>query len=279
MTELFQHDRTPAFIEALEANMNEEMACLGRGTPGSEIHEEPGLRWMFSHPTYGPNGVLHATFKESDAPSIHSKITELIELFRMRQANGMFWTVGISSLPHDLGTLLQEHGFTRGEATLAMMMDTSLVNTESLTPANFSIQEITDRQGLEMQVQVEMQAFGSSEQHARRYYDGYLAAGFGKNTSWHHYLGLFNNRPVAMSSLLLHAGVAGIYGVATVPDTRRQGIGAAMALHAVHQAGELGYRTAILAPTAMSERIYRRIGFQDCGTIWHYNVSFAQYIP
>jgi predicted acetyltransferase len=70
--------------------------------------------------------------------------------------------------------------------------------------------------------------------------------------------------------------VAGIYGVATVPHTRRQGIGAAMTLHAMHEASELGYRDAILAPTDMSEHIYRRIGFQDCCTIWHYNLPFTQ---
>ncbi|HXX79773.1 MAG TPA: GNAT family N-acetyltransferase, partial [Ktedonobacteraceae bacterium] len=70
-----------------------------------------------------------------------------------------------------------------------------------------------------------------------------------------------------------HAGVAGIYGVATIPQYRRQGIAATMTLHALHEAHKLGYRISILSPSKMSDALYRRIGFRDFCTIMHHGWS------
>ena len=66
---------------------------------------------------------------------------------------------------------------------------------------------------------------------------------------------------MAIASLLLHAGVAGIYGVATLPEARRQGIGAAMTRHVLQEAFVRDYRVAVLSPTQMGLNIYQQIGF------------------
>jgi GNAT superfamily N-acetyltransferase len=58
------------------------------------------------------------------------------------------------------------------------------------------------------------------------------------------------------------AGVAGIYGVATVPGARRKGIGAAISLAPLMDAREMGYRHAVLFSTDMATGVYERIGFQ-----------------
>ena len=85
-----------------------------------------------------------------------------------------------------------------------------------------------------------------------------------------------HDEPVALTSLFLHAGVAGIYGVTTIPEARRQGIAAAMTQSALHEARLLGYRVAILSPTQMSRGIYRRLGFQEYSTIHHSGWPLAQ---
>jgi predicted GNAT family acetyltransferase len=85
-----------------------------------------------------------------------------------------------------------------------------------------------------------------------------------------------HNRPVASASLLYHAGVAGIYGVSTIPVARRRGVAASMTLHLLRVARDTGYRVATLSPTDMSEAIYRRIGFQPYCTLLHYEWSLGE---
>jgi predicted acetyltransferase len=87
---------------------------------------------------------------------------------------------------------------------------------------------------------------------------------------WRHFIGWLHDMPVASTSLLLHAGVAGIYGVTTIPEARKKGIATAMTKHALRQARELGYHVAVLSPSEMSLRIYQRLGFQHYCTLQHY---------
>ena len=88
-------------------------------------------------------------------------------------------------------------------------------------------------------------------------------------------MGWLGNKPVAVAALLLHKGIAGIYGVTTIEEARRRGIGETLTRHVVHEARNLNYRIATLSPTDMSEAIYRRIGFHDYCELYHYRLSVA----
>ena len=139
-------------------------------------------------------------------------------------------------------------------------------------PGNEGLQitEIQDLGHLRILRDIEMQGFGATQEMAQRYYDVYTGAGFGNGQPLHHFIGWLHGAPVAIASLLYHAGVAGVYGVATIPEARRQGVGAAMTLHVLRVARSTGYRIAVLSPTDMSEAIYRRIGFNEYCKIHHY---------
>jgi len=118
--------------------------------------------------------------------------------------------------------------------------------------------------------QIEIEGFGSSEELAQWYYEMYAGVGFGPGTMWRHFIGWSQGRALASTSLLFYAGVAGIYGVATIPSARRRGIARMMVLHAIEIARQAGYQIVILSPTEMSEGIYRRLGFRDYTCIQHY---------
>ncbi len=87
------------------------------------------------------------------------------------------------------------------------------------------------------------------------------------------YLGLLNGEPVATAELFLSHGVAYLGGVSTLPQYRRQGIGAALTLAALRAARQQGYRVGVLTASPVGIPIYRRIGFQELGMysvyLWH----------
>lgn len=72
-------------------------------------------------------------------------------------------------------------------------------------------------------------------------------------------------RMVATSLVYLHDGFAGIYGVSTLPEHRRKGLGAHLTAEPLREAWKLGYRTGLLQASEMGAPVYARIGFRTHG--------------
>jgi len=85
-----------------------------------------------------------------------------------------------------------------------------------------------------------------------------------------HLIGRWHGDPVATASLFQSAGVAGLYDIATLPEARRQGIGAALTLAPLREARAMGYRIGILQSSPMGLEVYRRLGFQEYCRMNHY---------
>ena len=94
--------------------------------------------------------------------------------------------------------------------------------------------------------------------------DATLAAGI-EEAPWRCYVGRLDGKPVASNMLFNGAGVASVFGVATHPEARRQGIGAAITLIAYQEALEMGYQYGVLFATDLGAPVYRRLGFRDVG--------------
>lgn len=83
------------------------------------------------------------------------------------------------------------------------------------------------------------------------------------------YIGYLDGKPVAVSSLVLAADLAGVYAVATLPEARSRGIGTAMTLHAMMEGKHGGAKSAVLTASEMGKSVYERIGFS---TIYEYDL-------
>lgn len=264
---------TPQMIAALEANLEEEMMSFGRALPGGEIYSDGEVEGFFTGRGH-LNGILRTHLKTLAEDHIRAEIETALRYFRERQVAKIGWSVGQNCQPANMALYLEQHGFQKlDEENVGMALDAEAMHVEERPVEGLEIKEIADVEGLEAMRKLEIEGFDSSAEMAGNYCEMYAGAGFGPGAPWRHFIGWSRAEAVASTSLLFHTGVAGIYGVATVPGMRRRGIARALVLHAIKVARQEGYRIVILSPTDMSEGIYRRLGFRDYTCIRHYRCT------
>ncbi|MFL5628496.1 MAG: GNAT family N-acetyltransferase [Ktedonobacteraceae bacterium] len=256
-----------AIIAAIEANLAEEMASFGRYLAGAELHEDAEMQWIITDLF---NAVIRTQITGAD---IDARLDATLAHFKSRGVTTMGWAVSPSTQPTNLVTYLQARGCKHFQDQMGMAADLQALHEDVTTPANLHITRVSDETMLQTYAHVSMRGFGSSEDKIRCYYDTYARIGFGEHIAWQHFVGWLDDEPVAVSSLLLHGGVAGVYGVATIPEARRQGAGTAMTLAALREARQRGYHLGILTPSDMGLGIYRRLGFRVYYTMSIYGLS------
>jgi len=79
------------------------------------------------------------------------------------------------------------------------------------------------------------------------------------------FLATLGGRPVATALASVHAGVVGIYSVATVPEARGRGLGRAVTLAAMDEGASRGATVAVLEASEMGRPVYERLGFEETG--------------
>jgi GNAT superfamily N-acetyltransferase len=153
-----------------------------------------------------------------------------------------------------------------GEPGMALQLDA--LRDMQPTPPSLSIRVVDDRQLLKEVARIQVRAFDMPDTEID------LRAGlwnaFGLDLPARYYLGLLDGKRVATAILFVAAGVAGIYGVATLHEARGIGVGAAMTLALLQDARWLGYRAAVLQASQMGLSVYQRLGFNKICDLDHF---------
>lgn len=265
MSGILEDFSAPALVAAIEANYCEFWAFFGR-SPQVELHDDPEMMWLVSgipHP--GFNGVFRSQLAPDD---IDARISETLTLFKSRRLPMIWWT-GPSTRPANLGRHLEAHGLTH-TAEPGMAVDLLALNEDLPRPSSLKIEHVRDVETLKKFSHAANIGFGIPDSVGNAIFDIEASLGFGHRLPRNHYVGLLKGEPVATSTLLLGAGVAGIYTVATVPKVRRQGIGSAMTLAPLREARTMGYRIGVLHSSPMGLNVYRRLGFKEYCKVNYY---------
>lgn len=264
---------------AVEENLFALFRAMAAVLPGGEIVEDDTLSCHLTFPSNPMfKGAWRTRLTSDEDGTVDELIDRTIDWFRTRSAPFMFWWTGPGTQPADLGERLvgrgllsmeeQQkevvHGLVQTEAGApCMIADLHTMNEAVLeaVPSAFRIEEIGDEQSLAAFKDVFVAAYGIPEWAGQAWVDATQRIGIGR-TPWKMYLGWLQGEPVATNILFNGGGIAGVYGVATLPNARGQGIGGAITLKPLLDARAMGYRYAGLFSSEMGIHAYQRIGFQ-----------------
>jgi GNAT superfamily N-acetyltransferase len=266
MSEILEDLSDAALVAAIEDNLSDQFEILARYMPEATWRNDGRTQiFLTGIPSPAFNGVLRA---QLDAGGLDAQIEDAMAQFKAIGAPMCWWT-GPATRPADLGKHLQEHGL-RHEYDFPGMATDLLTLREAEPPAGLTSKRVRDAQSLRMWCDVLTRGFGMPDLVGDVFQDAFVRTGLGDDLPWHWYLGLLEGEPVATSSIVLSAGVAGLYYAATLREARGRGIGTAMSLRPLLEAREMGYRAGILRSSEMGAGVYRRLGFREYCKIGRY---------
>ena len=246
-----------ALVTAIRANLCDFYRYLSRSIPEEHFENEKFTRWYSSleHPWF--NGVL-----SSHPPQVNDEtfIQETIQYFRSKQLDVFTWWVEPHLKASVWKSVLTKHGFGFSDDTPGMAADLQALNEFAPSIEGLEVRAVTEEDSLGTWAHVF--TLGYSLPPAWETSICGLWARLGLDLPLRNYVGTLNGAPVATSSIFLGGGAAGIYSVATLPEARGKGIGAAMTLRPLQEARDMGYRIGVLQSSEMGYTVYKKLGFR-----------------
>jgi GNAT superfamily N-acetyltransferase len=259
MTEIVEEPSSAGLLAALETNMVEFYMAWGR-TPQGELWEDSDLIRVI---TGLPFALLNGIFRARLAPgTVDATIEATIAYLASRRVPALWWT-GPGTQPPELGRHLEGHGFVDAGDVPGMAVDLLALQEDHPRPPGLTIERVEDVETLRTWARVAWVGTGFPETNQDEFADLEIGCGMAPHRSRYRYLGFQNGVPVATSAMVLHAGVAGIFAVATLPQARRQGLGTALTLAPLRDARQMGYRVGTLQASKMGFPVYRQLGFRE----------------
>jgi len=251
----------PRLLDALEANTYAAYASYAVDSGGEQRAEPNRLTFISSIPFEMFNGVARAQLAAGDVKDVDAQIAAALQPFRER-GYPMFWWVGPSTRPADLGARLLANGLVDDGAMPGMAIALSELRQTHDAPPGLDIELVSSPQQIEDFTVALRAGYGVPDVMQ----EPLVALGRRQlahpDGAWQYFVGRLNGEPVSTSQLFVHAGVAGVYAVATAPSARRQGIGEALTRAALLAASVRGYHVGVLQASAMGQPIYERQGFR-----------------
>lgn len=259
MPEILDSLASPELLDALEANMVAYWMTYARA-PSTTATADDEIAWMLTGvPEALFNDVFRARMQPARAP------VRLAELYAIqdRLRVPLLWWVGPTAQPANLGDLLAADGWAHAGSTPGMAADLADIRGDVPLPHGVTVKRIHTPEDVQTWAHVAGSGTGFAPDlvetfaAAERY-----ASAEPSSPERRNYIAYLDGKPVATSAVVLSDGVAGLYAVATLPEARRRGIGAAVSRLPLLEARNEGYRVGTLQASEMGRPVYEGLGFR-----------------
>lgn len=257
-------------IKAMEENMRFHMTYFARKADVLQLISQSDVTVVkseISDDTF--NYILAARFFENN---VSDRVTSIIELFQ--KANLPFsWWIGQSDTPENLAEILIEQGLVFKEEDVGMFLklaDFQEVELQKMLRFEKVVSHSELRDFSEIIVSV-----GGHSEAFDKIYSKIPEEFYSQENSFEMYVGYLNDQPILSGILVVHADVAGIYYVATIPHQRRKGFGTEMMMHLLIEAKKRGIHVATLQASKEGKSLYERLGFTACSTFREFSNSLT----
>ncbi|MHA1965887.1 MAG: GNAT family N-acetyltransferase [Candidatus Thorarchaeota archaeon] len=201
--------------------------------------------------------------------NLENQVNENVEFFENRGVPHMWW-VGPNSAPKLFGELLIKKGLVKSE------WDTPTMGVDLRTLDDSKLQEISDKSGVLLNpIETETDLVllrgllpNLFPEFSTLFFDALdsifrIKLREGEGAELVNFVAKIDGVPVGASTIVLAAGVAGLYNVGTLKEHRGKGVGSAVSLKALLYGRRRGYETGILQSTAEGYNVYTRLGFKE----------------
>lgn len=212
----------------------------------------------------GFNGVFSTSCSEEE---IVQQIKSVKETFQ-KDGLGFMWWVMPSSRPKNLVEELRKQGFKLFNEPPCMAVNLSQIGENPLEKDQLMIKQVQSDAELSEWVETALTCFNvpiTLHEACFEYFKNAM-----KNNIYRYYIGVKNCKVVSTSMIYEGGGVAGIYWVATLPEERKSGYGAALTQKCMIEAKKMSYRLCVLQASALGKPVYEKLGFKEYGKFGFY---------
>jgi ribosomal protein S18 acetylase RimI-like enzyme len=257
-----------ALVTAIRANMCDMFRLLSRSDPAEHYENERFTRWRTKFPYAWFNGVFSSGLP---ADGDDAFIEKTIQYFHDQGVDSFTWWLEPHLKRLDWEPILSKHGFGFSDDTPGMAVDLHQLN-ETLQPVDgFEVREVRDEESLRTWANTFVNGYGLPSNWESMTFDFWMKYGF--DFPIRSYLGYLNGKPISTACIIFGGGAAGIYNVATLPEARGKGLGAAITLKSLQDAREMGYRVGVLQSSEMGFNIYKKLGFRHLCQVENFYLS------